>query len=238
MVQDLDIVKVYGQSLGWDLHHRTILVEGTTDVALFLLAAHLELEKTGVDLLGKELAIVAAGEKDRGGTRGVSRELICLRGYARTLLMSNGRPRYRFVGLFDSDRAGNIAVKGIQNFDTSILEYKDVFRLRPIMPCGGNIDPKSLKTRSEQLNLEYKGLDWETEDLLTDDFIDAFRVDYPTAVRGIKSAGGMIHREFTLDGKSRLHKYIRENAMHDDLTRVINVIRAMRFYLGLPMADM
>ena len=87
-----------------------------------------EKAKTGIDLMGDGLAILAAGEGELGGTRGVLRELMCLRGMARTCLLPNGRPRYRFIGLFDNDKAGKQAVNAARDFDKSILEYKDVFR--------------------------------------------------------------------------------------------------------------
>ena len=234
MAQDFDTVAAYGQSLGWNLRPRTVLVEGTTDVSLFQLAARFERKDTDTDLFADGLTIIAAGEGDRGGTRGVNRELIRLQGFARTYLLPNGRPRYRFIGLFDNDKAGIEAVKGIRNFDTSILEYKDVFRLQPVMPCVGNLDPKTLKKTFERLNVDYKGLDWELEDLLPADFIEAFLADHPTAVFRTKSIGDKTHRDFTRDGKACLHQYIRNNAMHEDLGAVVDVIRALRFYLCLP----
>ncbi|HET9904090.1 MAG TPA: hypothetical protein VFQ27_10375, partial [Xanthobacteraceae bacterium] len=83
---------------------------------LIELAARLECKATGAELLA-DLAIVPAGVGDRGGTQGVIRELVCLRGYARTCLSQNGRPLYRFVGLFDNDKAGRQAVGAARNLD-------------------------------------------------------------------------------------------------------------------------
>ena len=234
MARDVDHVGDYGRSLGWKLRPRTILVEGTTDVDFFRLAGRLEREETGIDLFGDELTVIAAGEREQGGALGVCRELICLRGIARTNLLRNGRPRYRFIGLFDNDKAGRETVKVIRRLDASILEYKDVFRLMPIMPKEGNLDPKTLERTSQRLNAGYNGLDWEVEDLLSHEFIDAFVVDYPYAVRQSIGRSDVIHREFTPDGKARLHRYVRENAMHVDLKGVVQAIRALRFYLRLP----
>lgn len=234
MAQEFDTVAAYGRLLGWNLRPRTVLVEGTTDEALFHLAARLEYEKTGIDLFADELTVIAAGKGDQGGTRGVNRELIRLQGYARTYLLPNGRPRYRFIGLFDNDKAGIEAVKGIRNFDASILEYKDVFRLRPVMPCKGHFDPKTLKRTFDELNASYKGLDWELEDLLPNEFIDAFLADHQGAVHRETEMGGKIHRDFTSDGKAQLHRYIRDYAIWEDLVTTIDVIKALRFYFFLP----
>lgn len=233
MAEELDTVKRYGLALGWELRSRTVLVEGTTDAELFQLAARLERNKTGVDLLGGELAIVAAGAGDQGGTRGVIRELVCLRGLARTCLLPNGRPRYRFVGLFDNDKAGRQAVSAARNLDTSILEYKDVFRLWPVLPSGGNLDPKTLQKSFDRENTHYNGLDWELEDLLPEQFFDAFLADHPNAVTKTTSIGGKIHRDLTRDGKAHLHRFVKRYAMHEDLLSVIDVLRAIRFYVCL-----
>ena len=128
-------------------------------------------------------------------------------------------------------------MKGIQNFDASILEYKDVFRLRPVMPCTGNLDPKTLKKTFDRLNANYKSLAWELEDLLPEAFIEAFLSDHHGTVRKETKIGGKTHRDFTQDGKARLHQYIGDNAMQEDLGAVVDVIRAIRFYLCLPQAD-
>ena len=231
----MDSVALYANALGFSIGFRTVLVEGTTDKDLFHLAAHLELEKTGIDLLSQGLTFVAAGERERGGTRGVIRELITLRAMARTSLLSNGRPRYRFIGLFDNDKAGRLAVKMARDIDTSILEYKDVFRLWPIMPMIGNLDPGAMKRTFERENANYSGLDWELEDLLPQGFIDDLVSEYPQAVARSKSINGKAHWDFTCDGKARLHKLVKQHALHDDLVGVIDALKAIRFYMGLQM---
>ena len=234
MEQGSNIVILYGQSHGWDLRSRTVLVEGTTDEALFQLAARLELEKTGVDLLADELAIIAAGEGEQGGTPGVIRELNTLRSLARASLMPNGLPRYRFIGLFDNDYAGKKAIRDARSIDTSILEYKDVFRLHPVMPRNGNLDPKTLGKTFERLNKDHTGLNWELEDLLPTNFIDAFLDDHPDIDCKENEAYGKIHRDFNWDGKALLHQYIKKHAIREDLVAVCDVIQALRFYLRLP----
>jgi hypothetical protein len=234
MAEAFDIVANYGRAMGWELRHRTVLVEGTTDAELFRLAAQLELKQTGVDLLGDEVAIIAAGERDRGGIRGVVRELNALRCFARATVMSNGRPRYRFIGLFDNDDAGRRAIIGARNLDSSILEYKDVFRVHPVMPCTGNIDPIALQKTFERLNGNYKGLDWELEDLLPNGFFYAFLNEYPSAVARHSEKAGLIHRDLTRDGKAQFHKFVKQHAIRDDLCEVVKVLHSIRFCFALP----
>ncbi|MGN6139337.1 MAG: hypothetical protein ACTHNV_10660 [Ralstonia sp.] len=234
MADALDAVARYGAALGLTVRSRTILVEGTTDAELFEFASRMEYEVTGMDLLGQELAFVAAGERDRGGTHGVIRELIALRGMARTCLSSDGRPRYRFIGLLDNDNAGRQAVKLARTIDNSILEYKDVYRLWPVMPSPGNLDPGSVQRAFERENAGYKGLDWEMEDLLPTTFVDAFISEYPQAVTRASEINGKLHRDFTADGKARFHRFIKLNALYADLKGVIETLRAIRHCLGLP----
>jgi hypothetical protein len=210
------------------------LVEGTTDVDLFTLAARLEQRATGVDLLGSELAIVAAGERDRGGTQGVIRELVSLRSFSRTCLARNGQPIYRFVGLFDNDKAGQQAVKAARSLDTSIIEFKDVFRIHPVMPTTGNLDPKTLQKTFERENNNYKGLYWELEDLLPDHFFDAVIAEHPNVVVKTIQIGDKSHWDLSRDGKARLHQFTKQYAIREDLNAVIDVLKALRFYMCLP----
>jgi hypothetical protein len=231
--QENDFVAQYASSIGFSIRSRTILVEGTTDVELFNLAARLELEKTGIDLLKNDLAFVAAGERDRGGTKGVIRELNAFRCMARNCLLSNGRPKYRFIGLFDNDKAGKLAVKFANDLDSSILEYKDVFRLWPVMPLTGNLVPTTMQKTFERENADYKGLEWELEDLINEEFIEIFLLENDNSLRNSKSVNGKTHRDFTPDGKAKLHKFIKQHAKWDDLAEVVLVLRVMRFYCGL-----
>ena len=128
---DLDPVARYALSLGFTIAPRTIILEGRTDLDLFTLGAQLERRETGALLLGCDLAVMIGGDGDEGGTAGVIRQLITLRNIARTDLGPKGRPRYRFVALFDDDKAGRQAVRAARELDHSIIEFKDVFRSCP-----------------------------------------------------------------------------------------------------------
>jgi hypothetical protein len=228
-----DFIQQFGKSKQWLIKPKTVFVEGTTDVGLFELTARLNLKEKKIDLLS-DLAIVAAGEGERGGTPGVLRELTTFRNLGRRILLPNGKQKYRFIGLFDNDHAGRMAVKEAKRIDTSVLEFRDVFRLWPAMPSKGSLDIKTLKKAFEKNNSYYPGLDWEIEDLLPNNFISAFLSDFPNAVAKNEKVHDKVHREFTKDGKAQLHKFTKENAILDDLKEIIHLITALRFYLGLP----
>ena len=70
-------------------------------------------------------------------------------------------------------------MKSARDIDGSLLEFKDLFRLWPVMPLPGNLDPASMQRTFEDENKIYKGLDWELEDLLPKEFVDVFVAEEP-----------------------------------------------------------
>ena len=233
MAEELDDVARFARNENFNVRPYTIFVEGVTDVRLFELAAQFEKEETGLDLLGDRLAIIAAGEGDNGGAKGVGLKLINFKYIAKYCLDQNGRPKYRFIGLFDNDNAGRRAISNTCNSDTSILEYKDVFRLFPTMPSTTNRDPDALRRIFEEENEKYKGLDWELEDLLPEALTNDFFADFPIAIVRKNCIKGKVHRDLTRDGKGRLHQFVKQNAISSDMVAVIGVLRAFWQYLGI-----
>ena len=233
-MEEIDLVARYGVSRGWRLLPRSVLMEGTSDVSLFNLAAEHFQQATGKEIL-TSLAIIAAGEGDRGGTSGVVRELVVLRSLAATYLSPTGNPVYRVIGLFDNDTAGQKAVNGARKVDTSIVEYRDVFRLRPVMPSTGSLDPTSLQRSFDKQNEVYKGLTWELEDLIGESLMAMFREEYPTSVQCEQKMSDAIHREITRDGKSHLVRFCKEYADLASLQGLVEVLHALRHYMNLPM---
>ena len=229
-----DAVQLYCRSIGFEPSCRTVLTEGTSDAALFRLARDLEFRKSGVDLYGTDFTIAAAGHGNDGGTTGILRELSRLKGFSRIVLTQDGRQIYRFIGLFDNDNAGRYAARTSNALNTDIFEYRDVYRLRPVMPKTRNYDLKAMKGLFESENLPYEKLDWECEDLLLSSFVEDFILEQPKALRSRAKMSGLEHREWTDEGKSKLHKYVSQYAVHADLEAVIDVIRCLRSLMGLP----
>ena len=230
---DFDPVARYALSLGFTIAPRTIIVEGRTDLDLFTLGAHKERRETGAMLLGCDLAVMIGGDGNEGGTAGVIRQLVTLRNIARTDLGPKGRPRYRFVALFDDDKAGRQAVRAARELDHSIIEFKDVFRLRPEMPMLSNADPTILEKRFREANEPYKNIEWELEDMLSVQILSAFFEEHPNSVTRESRAGDIVHRDLSRDGKARLHRFAKDNAIREDLVKLIGVLKAFRRYFGL-----
>ncbi len=60
------------------------------------------------------------------------------------------------------------------------------------------------------------------------------RIDHSNDVLDAKKVSGdKVHREFTREGKAGLHRFVKENAVREDLGEVIGLIKAIRFYLLL-----
>lgn len=230
---DLDPVARYALSLGYSIAPKTIILEGRSDFDLFTQAALLEQRETKAAVIGCDMTVIAGGEGEDGGTAGVLRQLITLRNIARSDLGPKGGLRYRFVALFDDDRAGRQAVSAARTLDRSIVEFKDVFRLRPRMPMTSHGDPTVLDRLFLEANALYKNIEWELEDLLHEDLLSAFCEQYPNAVSRQSEVAGVVHRDFTRDGKARLHRFTKIHAIRQDLQNVIGVLKAFRRYFGL-----
>ncbi|MCK1607341.1 hypothetical protein IVB02_39695 [Bradyrhizobium sp. 166] len=130
-------------------------------------------------------------------------------------------------------RPGQQAVRAATALDTSIVEFRDVFRLHPHMPTSGNLDPKTLQKAFERENLAYKGLNWELEDLLPNHFFDLLVQDHPSAVIRADKVADKVHWELTRDGKALLRKMIRQFGTHADLSATIAVLKAFHFYCSI-----
>src|SRR3546814_15072906 len=91
----IDHVRLYAASAKLDSKKFTVFVEGTGDVEYFRIAAQLELAAGGPNLLGDEFAIVAAGEKDKGGVDGLRRQMTTFHALSSTYLKPNGAKEYR-----------------------------------------------------------------------------------------------------------------------------------------------
>jgi hypothetical protein len=59
------------------------------------------------------------------------------------------------------------------------------------MPTAGDLDPRTLQNAFERENGTYKGLDWELEDLVSEQFLRVFFSDHPTAVTTTIPIGGL-----------------------------------------------
>lgn len=228
----MDMIAAYAASKPWVLRPNIVLVEGTSDEALFALADRLS-ANAGRALLGDEICVVAAGRRDRGGTFGVARELITLRSMVPLVLDRQGRPAYRVMGLVDNDAAGRRIIKDVLRLDRGTAEFRDIVAVRPINPVFGRPDPRGRQAECDLANLPHHALDWEIEDTLSSRLLRAFERQYSQLVHQKSQQGGKTHHEFTTDAKAALHRLAQQEATLDDLAGVVAIVRMIRSIFGL-----
>lgn len=226
----MDMVATYAASKAWSVRRNIVLVEGSSDEAVFKLADELS-AKAGRLLLGDDISIVAAGQRDRGGTFGVARELITLRSIIPLVLDRHGKPFYRVIGLVDSDVAGRRIIRDVVRMDRGALEFRDIVALRPVSPQFVRTDPPGREMECELANLPYRDLEWEIEDTLSSRLFQIFEQRFPNLNIGKNHQGDKTHYELTPEGKNALHKIIHQEATLEDMVGVEMIVRMLRSML-------
>ncbi|HBK05878.1 MAG TPA: hypothetical protein DDZ81_08420 [Acetobacteraceae bacterium] len=228
----MDMLAIYAASKPWALRPNIVLVEGTSDEALFKRADELSIN-AGRVLLGDDICVVAAGRNDRGGTFGVVRELITLRSMVPVILDKKGRPAYRVIGLVDNDGAGRRIINDFIRLDRGAVELHDIIAVRPVTPKFAAFDPLGRQREYDLANLPYRTLDWEIEDALSPRLLNLFDHAYPGMITHRRRAGDKIHHELTTIGKTALHRLVRREAILEDLAQIVQIVRMIRSILGL-----
>ncbi|AZD30739.1 hypothetical protein [Pseudomonas chlororaphis] len=220
--------------LGWRLARGNVMVEGTSDVEYFEIAAYLYNVKTGLNLIGEDFSVFAAGEKDDGGAPGIMERFPSIFTTAMHDVDAASKIKYKIIAVADDDHYGKIAVNAVPKGHRAIFEYEHIFRLRRIMPLrAGSRD--ALKNQTRQANEEYGALDCVIEDLLSLAIIKEYQASNPGHLSGnIITLGKGHHAPWTPQGKSGLLKFTRKKAKIDDVELLVDVLKALRSYVGLP----
>lgn len=223
----------YAAMCGWSLSTGNVMVEGTSDVAYFALAARLHQAQSGASLLGTDLSIFAAGLEEEGGTFGISERFPTLFNLASLDQDPNGRRRFRVIALLDDDTMGRSAVNLIAGGHRQIREYESTFRLRRVMPKRSD-SVKALASQTETANAVFGRLECTIEDMLSDKLCARFVASRPDAVnRPASTAATGTHRYWTPSGKRMLRQFAEEQATIDDVHSLVDALRSLRSYVGL-----
>lgn len=224
----------YAAMCGWSLCAGNVMLEGTSDVAYFNLAARLHRSQSGASLLGTDLSIFAAGLEEEGGTFGISERFPTLFNLASLDQDPSGRRRFRVIALLDDDTMGRSAVNLIAGGHRQIREYESTFRLRRVMPRRTD-SARSLGLQTEAANAAFGRLECTIEDMLSDQLCARFVAARPDAVsKPASTAATGTHRYWTPSGKRMLRQFAEEQATIDDVPALVDVLRSLRSYVGLP----
>ena len=226
-------VNWYAEQQGWPLKNTNIIVEGDLDKAYFELSDRLYQGKTGLRLLGDDLSVFPPGTGDDGGTSGICSQFPVLRKIIDTDVGADGKATCRVVTLLDGDSAGKHAKKILTSKYSRLIEWRDVFVLHRHMPRSTN-EPNALKSQIERANQQWCQLDCEIEDLVSADLMDLFFEQAPNCLKCAPfEATGARHYELQIGCKGSLYRFVEENASYEDIELLIDVLRSMRFYVGL-----
>ncbi len=224
----------YANQHKWKLLRGNVMVEGTSDVDYLSLAAGLYFKSSGSHLLGKDFSIFPSGLGDDGGTFGVSEKFPTLFNLASMDLDSAGRGKYRVITLVDNDEMGRKVVTGISKGHRKIIEYESIFRLHRIMPMRAG-SSKVLLEKTKDANKEFERLDCVIEDMLSAELCDCFLEKNPSALRRHADIQGSGKHYYLTDvGKRSLLVFAKEYATIEDVKNIIELLKALRSYVGLP----
>lgn len=228
-----DTVRWYAEKKHWCLLRKNIMVEGDRDVRYCVLASQLYSREFGRWLVGKDLSILSAGWGDSGGTDGLFEEFPTLTKLIQTDCDGQCKPMFRLAALLDNDPAGQALEKALLTQYRAMKAGRELFLLNRVLPRRSS-EPSVLARHIIEANSGWKGLECEIEDLLGASLLDAFLAEMPNAqIRPVKEVAGHRHFEFSDAAKGRLVLYAKENAMIEDVTGIIELLKSMRFYLGL-----
>lgn len=235
MKQDkpLTLCEEYARRKSWRLLRANFFVEGTSDVRYFSLASELYEQEKSKSILGRDCAVLAIGQGDDGGTFGMSEQFPTFLQIVKADPDEFGKNRFRVLSLLDYDKNGRSAAQGMCKSNRSILENKNVFLLRFHMPRRSR-DAGPLTNHIKSENAACSTLDCEVEDLLAESLLLAYLDTAPSHLKCKQTLGNETHREWNWDGKDGLLKFTEQYANLSDLTKIVETIKSIRFYLGLP----
>ncbi len=236
MPETSDQVLEHAQRFGWNLAEITLVVEGELDVAYFEHANSFYLKASGQSLLSTKFGVTACGKGNEGGTRALIERFSFMHQLARFAWDDPTKKRYRLIALVDYDDPGRSTCSVVRTFNRNIIECQDLFVLRRVYPLE-QLDPKELKARIEAANSAWNGIDCEMEDLLERSLLDSFVSNAPQCLRRpVMEKSGEFHFDFRREFKPRLLQYVTANADAEKLTRILGVLKALRFYAGLSIS--
>lgn len=233
MRESQSLAQLYAARKGWNLLRGNVMVEGTADVAYFELASNLYERDTRVSLVGKDLSFFPAGLGDAGGTYGICEQYPTLLNVVHADPDPNGKLRFRVIALFDKDTHGKNALRMLTKSNRSIRENSNAFLLHYCMPRKSR-DSKPLGEHIAAANAYCSSLDCEIEDLLNDAICVEYAAQFPHHLARTTTLDCETHRDWTVDGKRGLLEFARDVAILSDVVRIVDAIKSLRFYLGLP----
>jgi hypothetical protein len=209
------------------------MVEGNKDVRYFMLASRLHQAATGRVLVDNDLSIFAAGSGEHGGVAGICEHFPPLRRIIDSDMNEQGKAMFRVITLLDDDHAGRRGAAELER-DPRLTINRDVFLLKRVYPRRSS-EPGIVAKHITEANKPWDSLDCTIEDLISASFLEAFIAENPNAIASSPLVvNGETHYPLTPHGKDALGEFVKSNAMLTDLERLVETLKSLRHYLGLP----
>jgi hypothetical protein len=232
--QSGDYTRETARRLGWEFGRCNVMLEGTTDIAYLKMADRLYRQVSGKELLDDDFRVFAVGKLDEGGTPAILDKLRFISDAIRLdPVDEQGRP-FRIVCIFDDDYAGRKAFSLLKG---KFKPWGDIFLLRRRYP-NNTRDPKTFENLMKRLNEAYLAtpdFDCEIEDLLHVNLIKAFACSNRDCLeRDIQFCGDAFHVDLFGWAKSKLARFVEENAITGDLEALVVLLQLFRWLFELP----
>jgi hypothetical protein len=228
-----ELVRNYATLQGWRFAEAFVMVEGDSDVEYFSLASAIYFQKTGRELVGARLSVVSAGSGDHGGADGVQREFPVLRRISDLDVTPRLKRVCRAVALLDCDAAGKRAAHFLTAKHLQFVLAQDVFLLNRVFPLT-RATAKNRRALIDDANQAWRELDCEIEDLLPSSLVECFLGERPEfRSRFARRIEEQWHYDVPAIAKASLFRFVRDNALFDDLSGIIGILKALRLYLEL-----
>jgi len=225
-------VQFVARGKGWNLKKTSVMVEGDTDVSYFELASKLYSNKHDKKLVGDDFSTFSPGTGDEGGTPGIIQWFPTLKNLIDIDVDTASKKCFRIAVLVDGDSAGKMARKALLAANRSFVENRDVFVLHRTMPRSTR-EPTTLTKQIEKSNKGWKSIDCEIEDLIEKSFLDEYFSENPRARRNLQEVNGAYHVNMERGYKGELFRYVEKYAIYEDIKKIIDIVRSLRFYLGV-----
>jgi hypothetical protein len=171
------------------------------------------------------------GDGEDGGVDNIREKFLYLREVLSTDNLDSANERILAIVLMDNDRAGRTTSEFLEKRGFKI--NRDVFLMTRIIPRK-TTDAYQLGRVIGEANASWRHLDCEVEDLLSRELLQYFAEAEPSCVAAEpRFADTGHHFEWTRDGKTKLLRFVGKEASYDDVVGIVELLRSLRFLLGL-----
>ena len=134
--------------------------------------------------------------------------------------------------MLDNDPKGKQTYRALTGRHTNYRENRDIFLLHRKFPRHTR-DPNHLTKSIAQENAEWTRLDCEIEDLINIELLEYFLENNPNSIEKRSNINDTHHIKFKSYAKASLYRFIEENALYEDLFSIVEVLKSLRYYVGL-----